>query len=131
MPAGRTVAARAPLRTDSAAARTSRRFGILSIGHAWRRYAMSEMAVSVNVDPEDDLTPRQRKEMVADVNLFIALRNQLAQSDLRALRDELSNVLVIDKTHNVRSPQTHPATGEPIPSEADQALLAFRSLLQF
>ena len=32
------------------------------------------MAVSVKVDPEDELTPRQRNEVVADVNLFIALR---------------------------------------------------------
>ena len=89
------------------------------------------MAVSVKVDPEDELTPRQRNEVVADVNLFIALRNQLAQRDLRTLRDEISNILVIDEMHRVDTPRIHPATGEPVPSEADQALLAFRSLLQF
>lgn len=89
------------------------------------------MAVRVKVEPEDELTPRERKEVVADVNLFIALRNRLAHSDLRTLRNELANVLVIDEAHSVRSQEIYPATGEPVPSESDQALLAFRSLLQF
>jgi Protein of unknown function (DUF2384) len=91
----------------------------------------STMAVRVKVEPEEELTPRQRKEVVADVNLFIALRNRLAHSELRALRNELAHVLVIDEAHHSRSPEIHPATGEPVPTESEQALLGFRSLLRF
>jgi hypothetical protein len=84
------------------------------------------MAVTVKVEPEDELTPRERRDVVADVNLFIALRNRLARSELRTLRHELANVGVIDEAHS-----PHPATGEPMASASEQALLAFRSLLQF
>jgi hypothetical protein len=89
------------------------------------------MAVRVTVEPEDELTPRERKDVVADVNLFIALRNQLAHSELRTLRQELAHVLESDESRSFRSQDIHPATGEPAPSEPEQALLAFRSLLQF
>lgn len=89
------------------------------------------MAVRVNVQPEEELTPRQRKEVIADVNLFIALRNRLAHSDLRTLRNELAHVLVLDELHHSRSPEIHPVTGDPVPTESEQALLGFRSLLQF
>src|SRR3954469_24383465 len=88
------------------------------------------MAVRVKVEPEEELTPRERKEVVADVNLFIALRNRLAHSDLRVLRNELAHV-VVDEAHRSQSREIHPATGEPVPSESEQALLGFRSLLQF
>jgi excisionase family DNA binding protein len=89
------------------------------------------MAVTVKVESEEELTPRERNEVVSDVNLFIALRNQLARSDLRALRNELAHVVVLDEVHRSRAPEIHPATGEPVPSESEQALLGFRSLLQF
>src|SRR5438034_6697808 len=89
------------------------------------------MAVTVRVQPEQKLTPRQRKEVIADVNLFIALRNRLANRELRTLRNELAHVLVLDESHHSRSPQIHPVTGEPVPTETEQALLGFRSLLQF
>jgi hypothetical protein len=88
------------------------------------------MAVRVKVEPTEELTPRERKEVVADVNLFIALRNRLAHSDLRALRNELAHV-VLDEAHSSRSREIHPVTGEGVPSESKQALLGFRSLLQF
>jgi Protein of unknown function (DUF2384) len=90
------------------------------------------MAVRVNVEPEEKLTPRERNEIVADVNLFIALRNRLAHRDLRVLRNELAHILVLDELHHFsRSPEIHPVTGEPVPTESEQALLGFRSLLQF
>lgn len=89
------------------------------------------MAVRVRVEPEEELTPRERKEVVADVNLFIALRNRLAHGDLRTLRHELANVVVIDEARSSRGREIHPATGEAVASESEQALLAFRSLLQF
>jgi hypothetical protein len=90
------------------------------------------MAVTVKVEPEDELTPRERRDVVADVNLFIALRNRLAHSDLKTLRHELANVVVIDEeTQGSQSRDIHPATGEPVASASEQALLAFRSLLQF
>jgi len=88
------------------------------------------VAVRVKVEPEKELSPRERKEVVADVNLFIALRNQLARRDLRALRTELAHV-VVDEAQSARSGEIHPATAEPVPSESEQALLGFRSLLQF
>jgi hypothetical protein len=89
------------------------------------------MAVTVKVEPEDELTPRERKEVVADVNLFIAFRRRLAHSDLQTLRRELANVVVIDEAHSSQSREIHPATGEPVASASEQELLAFRSLLQF
>ena len=46
---------------------------------------------TVKVEPEEELTPRERKDVVADVNLFLALRNQLGRNDLRTLRQELWN----------------------------------------
>ena len=89
------------------------------------------MAVRVEVEPDEELTPRERKEVVADVNLFIALRNRLGHTDLRTLRHELANVVVPGEAHRSQSREIHPATGEPVPSESEQALLGFRSLLQF
>jgi hypothetical protein len=89
------------------------------------------MAVRVKVEPEEKLTPRERKEVVADVNLFIALRNRLAHSDLRALRNELAHVVVLDEAHRSQRREIHPATGEPVPSESEQVVLGFRSLLRF
>ena len=89
------------------------------------------MAVRVNVEPEEELTPRERREVVEDVNLFIALRNRLGHSEMRTLRHALANVIVIDEVHRSRSQEIHPATGKPVPSESEQALLGFRSLLQF
>ncbi|MDP9227348.1 MAG: helix-turn-helix domain-containing protein [Actinomycetota bacterium] len=89
------------------------------------------MTVGVKVEPAEELTPRERREVVADVNLFIALRNRLAHSDRRTLRNELARVVVLDEAHSSQSREIHPATGEPVPSESQQALLGFRSLLQF
>jgi excisionase family DNA binding protein len=79
----------------------------------------------VKIDLEDELTPSERKDVVADVKLFIAFRKRLAPSDLRTLRRELANVV------SSPSGEIHPATGEPVASASEQALLAFRSLLQF
>jgi hypothetical protein len=87
------------------------------------------MAVTVKVEPEDELTPRERKDVVADVELFIAFRKRLARSDLQTLRRELANVVVIDEAHSFQSREIHPATGEPAASASEQELLAFRSLL--
>jgi hypothetical protein len=88
------------------------------------------MAITVKVEPEDELTQRERRDVVADVNLFLALRSRLAQNDLRTLRHELANV-VVDEAPSGQRREIHPATGEPVASASDQALLAFRSLLQF
>jgi Protein of unknown function (DUF2384) len=87
------------------------------------------MAVTVKVEPEEELTPRERKDVVADVNLFLALRSQLGRNDLRTLRQELH--AASDEARSAQAPEIHPATGEPAASASDQALLAFRSLLQF
>jgi hypothetical protein len=89
------------------------------------------MAVRVKVEPEEGLTPRERREVVADVNLFIVLRNRLAHGDLRALRNELAQVAVQDEARNSERREIHPATGAPVASKSEQALLGFRSLLQF
>lgn len=89
------------------------------------------MAVRVQVEPEEELTPRERNEVVADVNLFIALRNRLAHRDLQALRHELAHILVLDRANRSPSQEIHLATGGPVPSESEQVLLGFRSLLQF
>jgi Protein of unknown function (DUF2384) len=88
------------------------------------------MAVTVKVEPEEELTPRERKAVVADVNLFLALRSQLGRNDMRTLRQELWNA-ASDEARSAESLEIHPATGEPAASASAQALLAFRSLLQF
>ena len=87
------------------------------------------MAITVKVEPEEELTPRERKAVVADVNLFLALRSQLGHNDLRTLLQELH--VASDETRGAQSPEIHPATGKPVASASDRALLAFRSLLQF
>lgn len=89
------------------------------------------MAINVQVEPAQELTPGERKQMVADVNLFLALRNRLARSDLRALRNELAPLVVPGEAQESQSRDVHPATGALMPSESEQALLGFRSLLQF
>jgi hypothetical protein len=88
------------------------------------------MPVRVKIEPEETLPPRERRQVVEDVNLFIALRNGLADRDLRALRNELAHLAVVqDEAHSAGG--RHPVTGEPIPSQTEQAQLGFRSLLQF
>jgi hypothetical protein len=87
------------------------------------------MAVTVKIEPEDALSPRERKDVVGDVNLFLALRNRLCRNELRTLRRELANVVTDEARCGHR--EIHPATGEPVASASDQALRAFRSLLQF
>jgi Protein of unknown function (DUF2384) len=91
---------------------------------------LNAMAVTVKIEPEAELTPRERREVVADLNLFIALRSLLSRRDLQTLRQELANV-VVDEAHSSESREIHPVTGEPTASASEQALLAFRSLLQF
>jgi hypothetical protein len=87
------------------------------------------MAVRVKVEPEEELTPRERTDVVTDVNLFLALRSQLGRNDLRTLRHELH--AASDEARGTQPPQIHPVTGQPVASASEQALLAFRSLLQF
>jgi Protein of unknown function (DUF2384) len=91
---------------------------------------LKAMAVTVKIETEEELTPRERREVVADLNLFVALRSLLPRRDLQTLRQELANV-VVDQAHGSESREIHPATGEPVASASEQALLAFRSLLQF
>jgi hypothetical protein len=90
---------------------------------------LKAMAVTVKIEPEAELTPRERREVVADLNLFIALRSLLPRRDLQTLRQELANV-VVDEAHSSEGREIHPATGEPVASASEQALLAFRSLLR-
>jgi Protein of unknown function (DUF2384) len=89
------------------------------------------MAVKVRVEAEEELTPRERKEVTADVNLFVAMRNGLGRRDLRALRGELARAVALDEAHGSASGEIHPVTGERVPAESEQALLGFRSLLGF
>jgi len=88
------------------------------------------MAVRVVVEPGREPAPRRQSEVLADVDLFLAFRDQLAAGELRTLRSELADVAALDEAHRPRRVETHPATGEPIPSETQAALLGFRSLLQ-
>jgi hypothetical protein len=90
------------------------------------------MAIRVTVEPEATLPPRERRQVVEDVNLFIVLRDRLARRDLRALRNELAHLAVgLDEDRHPSADEPHPVTGEPIPSQTEQAQLGFRSLLQF
>ena len=89
------------------------------------------MAVRVKVEPEAALPRREREQVVYDVNLFLALRDRLPRADIRALRNELAHLVVVDEAHQFNADETHPVTGEPVPAPEEQALLGFRSLLQF
>ena len=83
------------------------------------------MAVTVKIEPEEELTPRERREVVADLELFIALRSLLPRRDLQTLRQELANV-VVDEAHGSESREIHPAPGEPVAtaSEAMRSAMA-------
>jgi hypothetical protein len=87
------------------------------------------MAVRVTVEPEAELPRREREQIVDDVNLFLALRDKLPRSDLRALRHELAHLREVPR--HAASNEVHPITGAPAASQQEQALIGFRSLLQF
>lgn len=90
------------------------------------------MAVRVTIEPEDAFPRRKLEEVVEDVTLFVELRNRLAPSELRALRNELAHLAVADDEARRSSPdERHPVTGEPIPSSAERAQLGFRTMLRF
>src|SRR5215213_3755866 len=88
------------------------------------------MAVRVKIEPDSALPRREREQVVYDVNLFLALRDRLPRRDIRALRNELAHVIV-DESRPSKADETHPVTGEPVHAPQEQALLGFRSLLQF
>jgi hypothetical protein len=75
------------------------------------------------------LRRREREQVVEDLNLFALLRDRLPSRDLRALRDELVNLVSVEESRSRRSDEIHPATGEEIASPEEQAYLGFRSLL--
>lgn len=85
------------------------------------------MAVTVKLEPENALPRRERKELVEAVTLFADLLSRVQRGDLRAIRGDLAR-------WNVEGPGSsgvvHPVTGQPVASREEQALLAFRSLLQ-
>jgi hypothetical protein len=75
------------------------------------------------------LPRREREQIVEDINLFTILRGSLPSRELRALRNELVHLVVIDEAHHQRTGEIHPATGEEVPSPEEQTYLGFRSLL--
>jgi hypothetical protein len=85
------------------------------------------MAVTVTVEPEGALPRRERKELVETVTLFADLLSRVQRGDLRAIRGDLArwNLEMGDASGEV-----HPVTGRPTASREEQALVAFRSLLQ-
>src|SRR5690349_13699588 len=85
------------------------------------------MAVTVKVDPENALPRRERKELVETVTLFADLLGRVQRGDLRAIRGDLARWNI--EEHNA-SGDVHPVTGRPTASREEQALVAFRSLLQ-
>src|SRR5438067_274553 len=84
------------------------------------------MAVRVKVDPEAALPRREREELVETITLFADLLSRVERRQLRAIHVDLarSNILGGDD-HDV-----HPATGQTRATREEQALVAFRSLLQ-
>jgi hypothetical protein len=85
------------------------------------------MAVTVKVEPEGALPRRERKELVETVTLFADLLGRVQRGDLRAIRGDLARWNVEERS---ASGEVHPATGRPAASREEQALVAFRSLLQ-
>jgi hypothetical protein len=87
------------------------------------------MAMNVRVDPETTLPRGKRRELVETITLVAELLSRIQGADLRAIHRDLarSNILVYEEGDTSR---VHPVTGRPVASPEDQALLAFRSLLQ-
>lgn len=85
------------------------------------------MAVTVKVEPENALPRRERKELVETVTLFADLLSRVQHGELRAIRGDLARWNV---ERRGASGDVHPVTGRPAASREEQALVAFRSLLQ-
>jgi hypothetical protein len=91
-------------------------------------------AVRVKVEPEAGLPRREREELVETINLFTEMVSRIARGDLRVLHRDLASSNIIPVEPSERHPQSdepHPATGRPRVSPEEQALIGFRSLLQF
>jgi Protein of unknown function (DUF2384) len=88
------------------------------------------MAVRVSLDPEAALPRRKREELVETLTLVAELLSRVQRGDLRAIHVDLvrSNILGYEELDAAR--EVHPVTGRPVAPREEQALLAFRSLLQ-
>ena len=88
------------------------------------------MTVTVRLDPETTLPRRKRDELVETIALFAELLSRVQGADLRAIHRDLalSNILVYEGDDTSR--KVHPVTGRPVAPREEQALVAFRSLLQ-
>ena len=88
---------------------------------------MAATPVIVKVEPQAGLPRREREELVETVNLFAEMIGRIARGDLRALHHDLAS----SNRAPGSSSGTHPATGRSRAAPEEQALIGFRSLLQF
>jgi hypothetical protein len=85
------------------------------------------MAVTVKVEPGNALPRRERKKLVETVTLFADLLSRVQRGDLWAIHRDLARWNIEERD---ASGEVHPVTGRPAASREEQALVAFRSLLQ-
>ena len=86
---------------------------------------------SVQVAAEERVPRRDIERVEKDLNLFLELRERLAQSELSRLRNEITHLLSGGDDVDEDADAIHPATGEPVGSREERALLAFQSLVDF
>jgi hypothetical protein len=88
------------------------------------------MAVRGRVDPEKALPRRKREEVAETLELFADLLSRVPRNDLQALYRDLLGSSIRGEEQLDRNREVHPVTGRPAASREEQALVAFRSLLQ-
>jgi hypothetical protein len=88
------------------------------------------MAVRVRVEPEALLPRREREELVETITLFAELLSRVQRGELRAIHGDLARSNILGHKERDTGREVHPVSGRPIAAPEEQALVAFRSLLQ-
>ena len=85
----------------------------------------------VQVAAEEHVPRRVIERVEQDLNLFLELRQRLARSEASRLRNEIGRLLTYIDDVEEDPEAIHPATGEPVGSREEHAMLALQSLVDF
>jgi hypothetical protein len=73
---------------------------------------------------------RKHEELDETVSLFAELLSRVRRGDRRAIHGDLARSSILGDEEHATTGEVHPVTGRPPASREEQALTAFRSLLQ-